>query len=394
MSHSERRESIWTPTFALLCLAQFLGYAAHNLLTPTFPLYVSGLGGSAFMVGLVLASFAVTSVLLRPPIGYWADRWSEAGVLICGLLVQGASIFLCFVPAIEAAMLANALRGIGWAGMNTGGYSLLAWTAPADRRGEASGYYSGVQGSATILFPAVALWLIDARLGGFGAVFAAAAALALLGAGAGAALARSAPRAAPRPEAVSPGPRGAGVFVLLGRDVLPATTMLFCLHLSLPAVTSFLVLYAREIGIGNFGWYFVVSGATSVLARPLLGVVSDRIGRARSLAAGFALQAAALILVVAASGLAGLLISGVFYMLGSAIGSSATLALAMERADPRRRGRAMATLSVAFPASTGIGALLTGGAVELAGYFWMFLIVAGLAALGLALTLASWSSLK
>ncbi|MBI2992428.1 MAG: MFS transporter, partial [Deltaproteobacteria bacterium] len=172
MSHSERRGSIWTPTFALLCLAQFLGYAAHHMLTPAFPLYVTRLGGSAFMVGLVLASFAVTSVFLRPPIGYWADRWNEAGVLICGLLVQGASIFLCFVPAIEAAMLANALRGIGWAGMNTGGYSLLAWTAPVDRRGEASGYYSGVQSSATILFPAVALWLIDARLGGFGAVFA------------------------------------------------------------------------------------------------------------------------------------------------------------------------------------------------------------------------------
>ena len=392
MSNSERPGSIWTATFAVLCLAQFLGYASHNMLTPAFPLYVTRLGGSPFMVGLVLASFAVTSVFLRPLIGYWTDRWNEAGVLISGLLVQGASIFLCFVPAIEAAMLANALRGIGWAGMNTGGYSLLAWTAPADRRGEASGYYSGVQSSATILFPAVALWLIDARTGGFGMVFAAAAALALLGGAAGTALARHASRMGPRPDIAGSGV--AGGFVLLERDVLPATIMLFCLHLSLPAVTSFLVLYAQEIGIGNFGWYFVASGATSVLARPLLGVVSDRIGRARSLAAGFALQVAALILAVAASGLAGLLISGVFYMLGSAIGSSATLALAMERADPRRRGRAMATLSVAFPASTGIGALLTGGAVELAGYFWMFLIVAGLAALGLALTLASWSSLK
>src|SRR3990167_7150898 len=115
MSHSERRASIWTPTFALLCLAQFLGYAAHHMLTPAFPLYVTRLGGSAFMVGLVLASFAVP---------------------------------------------------------------------------------------------------------------------------------------------------------------------------------SFLVLYAREIGLGNFGCYFVVSGATSVLARPLLDVVSDRIGRPRSLAAGFALQVA------------------------------------------------------------------------------------------------------
>ncbi len=393
MSHSERLASIWTPTFALLCLAQFLGYASHHILTPTFPLYVSGLGGSAFMVGLVLACFAVTSVFLRPLIGYWADRWNEPGVLISGLLFQGVSITLCFVPVVEAAMLANALRGIGWAGMNAAGYSLLASTAPADRRGEASGYYIGVQSSATVLLPAVALWLIEAR-SGFGTVFALSAALALLGAAVGVALARYVPGAASRPDSGGSTPPGVGLLVLLERDVLLPSTLLFSLHLSLPVVTGFVVLYAREIGISGFGWYFVVSGATSMLARPLLGAVSDRIGRARSLAAGFGLQIAALILVVAASGLAGLLLAGVLYMLGLAIGSSTTLALAMERADPRRRGKVMATFSIAYPASVGVGALLAGGAVELAGYFWMFLIVAAQAALGLGLTLASWSSLK
>ena len=386
--------SIWTRTFALLCLAQFLGYAAHFMLTPAIPLYVTHLGGSPFVVGLVLASFAVTSVLLRPLIGYWADRWNEAGVLISGLLFQGSSTLLCFIPVIEVTMLANSLRGTGWAGMNTGGYSLLALTAPMERRGEASGYYSGVQGSATILFPAAALWLIDAPLGGFGVVFVVAAALAVIGAGVGAVLARYAPRADRGPHRDISSSWRLGASTLLERDVLLASTFLFCLHLSLPAVTSFLVLYAYEIGIRNFGWYFVVSGATSLLSRPLLGRVSDEIGRGRSLAAGFALQMVALSLVVAASSLAGLLISGVLYMLGSAIGTSTTLALAMERASPQRRGRAMATFSLAFPLSAGVGALLTGSTVELAGYFWMFLIVAGLGASGLVLTLANWSSLK
>jgi len=166
------------------------------------------------------------------------------------------------------------------------------------------------------------------------------------------------------------------------------------LNFSVPAATSFLVLYAREIGIGNLGWYFVVSGATSLLSRPLLGRASDRIGRGRSLAAAFALQVVALSLLVTASGLTGLMISGVLYMLGAAIGGSTILALAVERANPQRRGRAMATFSVAFPLSAGVGALLTGGAVEIAGYFWMYLIVAGLLTSGLVLTLANWSSLK
>ena len=387
-------DSIWTPTFALLCLAQFLGYAPHFMLTPTFPLYVTHLGGSPFVVGLVLASFAVTSVLLRPLIGYWADHWNEAGVLVSGLLFQGASILLCLIPVVEATMLANGLRGIAWAGLNTGGYSLLALTAPRARRGEASGYYSGVQGSATILFPAVALWLIDAPLGGFGAVFVVAAALAVIGAGAGLVLARYAPHAAHAPQPDSPGSWRVEIFSFLERDVLLPSALLFCLNLSVPAATSFLVLYASEIGIGNLGWYFVVSGATSLLARPVLGRASDRIGRGRSLAAAFALQVVALSLLVTASGLTGLLISGVLYMLGAAIGGSTILALAVERANPQRRGRAMATFSVAFPLSAGVGALLTGGAVEIAGYFWMYLIVAGLLTSGLVLTLANWSSLK
>ena len=122
-------EWIWTRAFALLCLAEFLGYAQHFLLQPTFPLYITHLGGSPFVVGLVIASFGVTSVISRPIIGYWADRWSITGVMILGLFTQTFANFICFIPHSVATMLANGLRGIGWSGMNTGGYTLLATAA-------------------------------------------------------------------------------------------------------------------------------------------------------------------------------------------------------------------------------------------------------------------------
>src|SRR5918992_6026747 len=164
-------QSLWTPAFALLCCAQFFGSAQHALLQPTFPLYITSLGGTPFKVGLVIACFAATSVVFRPLIGAWADTWSETGVLISGLLVLAAGMFFCFIPFPEATMCANALRGLGWAGLSAAGYSLLALSAPPERRGEASGFYSGVQGSGSILLPAVALWLIDAPFGGFNVVF-------------------------------------------------------------------------------------------------------------------------------------------------------------------------------------------------------------------------------
>src|ERR1035437_2675409 len=115
---STKPESIWNVAFALLCATQFLGYAQHYVLQPTFALYVIHLGGSPFVVGLVIASFSVTSVLFRPFIGYCADCWSKTGVLILGLLVQAISILFCFIPFVGTMMLANGLRGIGWAGMN------------------------------------------------------------------------------------------------------------------------------------------------------------------------------------------------------------------------------------------------------------------------------------
>jgi MFS family permease len=387
-------ESIWTPAFTLLCIAQFLGYAQHSILQPTFPLYVTQLGGSPFMVGLVLGSFAVTSVAFRPIIGHWADRWSETGVMISGLLFLGASLFLSFIPLIKTTMLANGLRGIGWAGLNAGGYTLLASRAPEARRGEASGYYSGIQGSATILFPAVALWLIYAPFGGFRVVFGLAIALVVLGAGVGAAMARSIPRAALRPKTESSASWWRELFSFLERDVFAPSALLFCLNLSFPAVSSFIVLYAREIAIENFGLYFVISGATSLLARPALGRASDKIGRSRSLAAGFTLQIVALFLLITVSSLLGMIISGVLYMLGNAIGSATTLALALERANPHRRGKAMATFSVAYPLAYGVGSLLTGTAIEIVGYIGMFLFVAALEASGLVLTVMNGSKFK
>ena len=342
----------------------------------------------------MIAFFGVTSVMSRPIIGYWADRWSVTGVMILGLFLQTLSISLCFVPFVGALMLANGLRGIGWSGMNTGGYTLLATSAPPARRGEASGYYGGVQSSATILFPAVALWIIDAPFGGFGATFLFAMTLVLLGAGAAIALSRKVPRAPRTIRADSSEPWWREILNVFDRGILLAATLLIMLHVSLPCFTSFVVLYARELAIDHFGWYFVATGIISMLARPLLGRLSDKIGAGRSLIVAFALESAALILMPFVSNLGGVMLGGALYFIGSAIGGTRILALAMEKAPAERRGRAMASFSVAFPLSNGTGALLSGLAVDLAGYEWMYITAAVPCAVGIILTVKNWLSLK
>ena len=388
-------DSLWTRTFLLLCAAQFLGYAQNAMLAPILPLYVTQLGGSPFIVGMVLATFAATSVIIRPLVGHWADRWSEAGVMIAGLLFQGASIFFCFIPWIGTTMLANGLRGIGWGGLNTGGYSLLAHIAPQSRRGEASGLYSGVQSASSILFPAFALWLLQVSFGGFPAVFLATAIFSWIGAALGATMARHVPHRA-RPSASSELSRQwwREIFHFIELDILLPSVMLLWLNLSLPSITNFSVLYARELGIINFGSFFIVVGVTSLLARPLLGRLSDKIGRDLSIAVGFGLQIIGLLAITMVSTLAGMISCGTLYMLGNALGSSTTLALALERADPERRGKQMATFSIAYPLSYGVGSLLTGSTVEVAGYVGMFLALAAVQSLGLIFALIQSENLR
>src|SRR5258705_4400000 len=387
-------DTIWTRTFLLLCAAQFLGYAQHSMLNPVFPLYVTQLGGSPLVVGLVLACFAATSVIVRPLVGHWADRWSEAGVMIGGLLFQGASIFLCFIRLVGAAMLANGLRGIGWGGLNTGGYSLLAHIAPASRRGEASGLYSGVQSASSILFPAFALWLLHADFGGFGVGFVIPAIFSWVAAALGAIMARHLTHNAERRTAPEVSHRWwREIFHFIEPEILLPSMMLLWLNISLPSITNFSVLYARELGILSFGPFFIVVGITSLLARPLLGRLSDKIGHALSVATGFGLQLLSLLLITTVTNLFGMISCGVLYMLGNAIGSSTTLALAVERANPQRRGKQMATFSIAYPLSYGVGSLLTGSAVEFAGYVGMFFILTAVQAVGLIFVLLNAAKL-
>ena len=386
---------LWTPIFVLLCLVELLGYAQQAMLNPVFPLYITELGGSPFVVGLVISAFAATSVIARPIVGYWADRWSESFMLAFGLLMLAAGVLLCFLPFITSALLANALRGVGWAGVNAGGYALLARIAPESRRGEASGYYSGAQSTPTVMFPAVALGLLNAPFGSYNLVFVVMVALGLAGAAVCLPMARLLPavkRHADSPQSQSPWWRQ--IFTITERGVLLPAGLMFTNQLSFPALTSFIVLYAHEIGVGAIGSYFVVSGITSVLARPLLGRVSDRIGVAYSLVVTYTLQSLALILLIAAANLATLMLAGVLYMLGMAMGGSATLILAMKRATPERRGRFMATFSVAYPLGYGIGALITGWSVELMGYSWTYLLLAVLGSSGLLLTLINWKNFE
>lgn len=385
---------LWTASFVLLCLTVLMGYAHMAVLTPIIPLYVADKGGSAFLAGLALLTFSVPSFAVRPFVGHLADVWSASGVLKLGLLLLAVGGLLFLTPLLAMVFVASAVRGLGWAGLNTGGYTLLANGAPPTRRGEASGYYTSITSSASILFPALALWLIDAPGAGFQAVFLVSAAIGFGGVILCNFGMRQTPpkeqQAAPRLDGGETGGVASG---LLDRGVLLATALNLSSTLASPAVWSFLPLYARDLGIGNIGIYYVVSGITSLLIRPLIGRRSDSMGRGPVLALGFTCFAIGLVLIILAQGLPMIVAGGIFTSLGSALNGSTTTALAMDLADPARRGKSMATFSVSFQLGSGFGSLIAGAIADLAGYRGMYVGSLVFVCCGFLLLAAIWRSL-
>jgi MFS family permease len=385
---------IWTPTFLLLCGAALLAASNQGLLTPGVPLYVHALGGSAAVIGVILAIFSVTSVGVRPFIGYWTDRWSLLGVMTLGALVLGFTGFLFLLPVIPLIAVTSFVRGFAWAAFNTAAYTLLAHLAPPTRRAEASGGLGLFQGTGHALPPALSVWLVGQPWAGFGAVFLLSGALGL----AATAFARGIrwerePAPSRESEAVEDG-GPAGIAALYDRGVLLAAALLGCITLTHPASSAFLPLFALERGLTHVDWYYIVGAVTGISMNVVAGRVSDQAGRGIILVAGFSACIAGLFLVLIAHGDALLIAGGALYGAGGTFVTVSSMAVAIERADPRRRGAAMATYSAAYSTGQGIGALLSGVIADLAGYSAIYVAALGTLAVGLALTAANWRTLR
>lgn len=377
--------SIWSRDFVSVCIGQFFGFSANSLCTPILPLYMVLQGYSETFMGLTLGAFNVVSFLVRPAFGGLVDAgrprfaMGVAGVFMTlgplGYLIQNSAI----------VFLVRAFHGIGWAGVNTTGSAWVAYLAPAARRAEALGYYTMAQRVGGAWGPVVGLWLANNI--GFPPAFMAAGVLGFAVLATSAAARSGAETAAPAAataedaqlswfrRVVEPGAfLGASLLVL---NTIPGQV-----------VSSFMPLYFRELQIGGIEGYFLVLGLMGIVSRGLIGRWADKIGRMRAIGWGFGIQFLGLCSFVLTENPLLLTLGGAVWIFGSAVCQPSLYALAIDRAPGHRRGRAMATYTMAFQVGSGIGAVTGGVVLEHFGFATLHTLTALQALVGLVIVLA------
>jgi MFS family permease len=385
---------LWTRPFLQVCTGGFLSYASQTPINPLIALWVLHLGGSATTVGLATAAFNAPSFMVRPLVGRLCDMWSARGVFAIGCLISGAGSLVILIPNLAAVFVAQALNGVGWGGINTGGYTLVAEIAPASRRGAASSYYQMARNSLGFYLPYVAIKL--KALAGFWLPFLLTSVAGLLAAPMVVGIPERRKTKDPAADSADAAVRESFFDKFFERGSRLASAILFFSTFSGPAASTFVVLYAKRLGIneGAIAQLFLVRGAFSIATQSLLAGISDRIGRGPAVMIGLTTTASSMILLSQAHSLLFLMLGMIISTSAGALTPPALQAMAIDRAPPERRGAAMATYTLSFTFGGFFGGLLGGFLIDLIGYRSFYFLAAIPACVGLTLLFTHWKSVS
>jgi MFS family permease len=386
----EGRGRLVTTGFVLVTASALSYFVALGSLIPVLPLYVEGdLGGSALAVGVSVGAFAVTAAVLRPLVGRIGDRRGRRPLVMGGALIVGGSVLLYGLVENLAYLIGMRLiSGVGEAAVFVGAATAAQDLAPPDRRGEAASYFSIAIYGGLAIGPVLGesvrhaagpaqVWVVSA---GF-CVLAALLAIGIpshLGVVAGrhedtdAADAGPAPRPSfwrryLHPAAIRPG------FVLA-----LATT-------GFAAFAAFLPLYVDDLGLATSGTVFAVYSVLVLAVRIFGSQIPDRLGPIRASTIALVLQVIGFAVLAAVPTVGGLYAGAVIYAFGVALHFPALMRLVVDAAPDSERSHAVATFSLFFDVSQGIGAALLGILVALSGERAAFAAAGVLAAVAVVL---------
>jgi MFS family permease len=360
--------------FAGVFAVTFSGLLAVGAVLPVLPRYVHGpLDGGDIAVGIVIGSYAVTGLLLRPFAGRLADRRGRKLTVLIGSFLVAVAGFLYLLPlGVPGLIGARLLLGAGEGAVFTAGSAWIVDIAPPERRGRVIGLYGLAVWSGLSIGPLVGELLLNAS--GYTLVWLFAGAAPLVGALIALRL----------PDPFHPKPAEDEHQPLIAREAIRPGTALALASLGYATVASFVVLHLDARGVGHGAVVFGVFATMVVLTRLVGGDLPDRVGP---------LRVAIVAAVVEAVGLAtmGVAQSLTVAILGAlAMGAAFSLLypslslIVVGRVPETRRGAALGTFTAFFDAGIGFGAPLAGIAAALTNYEGAFLFSAAIALVAVA----------
>ena len=368
--------------FAGIFTVTFCGLLAVGAVLPVMPRYVHGpLDGGNVAVGIVIGSYAITGLLLRPWAGRLADRRGRKPTVLVGSVLVAVAGFLYLLPFGVAGLIAARLvLGAGEGTVFTAGSAWIVDLAPPERRGRVIGLYGLAVWAGLSVGPLVGELLLHAS--GYTAVWIFAGAMPLVGA----VVALRLPdpfRPAAHPEHERQ--------PLIAREAVRPGSALALASIGYATVAGFVVLHLDARGVGHGATVFGAFATMVVLTRLVGGDLPDRVGPARVATAAALVEAVGLATIAVAHSLPVALVGALAMGAAFSLLYPSLSLIVVDRIPETRRGAALGTFTAFFDAGVGLGAPLAGIAATASSYEGAFLLgamIAIISATTIAVTIA------
>ncbi|MBI3002147.1 MAG: MFS transporter [candidate division NC10 bacterium] len=381
--------------FLTLVLAGMLSRLGYQMArSPVLPRFAQDLGAGPELAGLIIGASTITGVVFKLPAGALSDLLGRRRMMLLGCLFFAGPPFL--YPLVKDPVALLLLRFVH--GLATAIFSPVASAAVAalaeKGRGEKLGWFASASDAGGTVGPLlgglVLFWTASypttyllVGLLGLPPLF----------------LVLRLPPDPPLPPRPSHGPSRWAQFrdgileVASHPPVLIASSVEAVMYLGYAAFLGYFPLYASGIGINDavIGLIIGVQLATTMLAKPLTGRLSDRFGRKPMILVGLLLVAATLPGIPRLSAPLPLALLSAVLGLGVAVVTPSTTALVADLTRAGRMGSAMGVFGTIWDSGEAAGPVVAGVLVAAAGYGVAFGVIAagvGLAALLFAFAVA------
>lgn len=323
---------------------------SYAVLLGAIPLWQAELGQATSVAGLFTVAMLAATLVTQSVVPRLIDRCGTLGVQICGLLALGLPApLLSLSHQLGYVLFLCLLRGAGFGTVTVVAGILGATLAPREQHGESVGLTGAASSLASLVSLPIGVALTHAGRFDLVACFGLAPVLGIYPA----IILHKAPRRAQEFKVSRPQRRQSL------RAIAAVTISLFVITMALGAVSTYLPLATRAVGIATIGLFGM--GATTLLTRSLTGRLVDRKGTAAVLPIATSIAASGIWLIAASlaprSALGAVGVVAGCFVLGAACGAvqTSTMVAAFAKVAQSSISTASAAWNFSYDVGTAVG---------------------------------------
>lgn len=263
------KDKLVTRSYVSILAANFLLYFGFYLLLPILPFYLTEVFHSSnASIGIILSCYTIAALCIRPFSGYLLDTFARKPLyLFAYFIFTGIFAGYLFAGTLTLFTILRIFHGFAFGTVTVAGNTIVIDIMPSSRRGEGLGYYGMMNNTAMSIGPMVGLFLHE--IYSFGVIFT----CAFISCSIGLLMTFLVKTPAKKPvkrEALS-----LDRFILM--KGIPAGVDLMLLSVPYGMTTTFVAIYAKEMGItSGIGLFFTFMAIGMAVSRLFSGRQVDK----------------------------------------------------------------------------------------------------------------------